>query len=59
MTTIDITKENYKAIKQLYSTAVANGAKQFSYNGQEVVTAYAKYLLEHMENVLQIKPKKK
>ena len=44
-----MTKEQYQAIKKLYDKAVEADDKSFKYEGAEILTAYAKYLLEHYE----------
>lgn len=37
---------NVELFRKLYTSAVINNKKSFLFNGQEVVTEYAKYLLE-------------
>jgi len=47
---MQITQKNYKTLKKLYEKAVANGDEQFVWEGQDVLTAYAKYLLQYIES---------
>jgi hypothetical protein len=39
----------YPAIKRLYDKAVKEGKEVFQYDGCDILTSYAKYLLEYME----------
>lgn len=55
MANIEVNTGNYKAIKKLFDKAVRDGKESFVYDGLELVTAYAKYLLEYMETILKIK----
>ncbi len=41
--------EHAKKLKKLYLKAVKEKAESFNFRGQEVVTNYAKYLVEHLE----------
>lgn len=54
MDSITINHENYKQLKKAYDKAVKDGVDQFIFEGSELVTKFAKYLLEHMRNVLKI-----
>jgi hypothetical protein len=37
-----------KALKKAYALALLHGADQFEFDGHELLTAYAKYLLEYL-----------
>lgn len=50
--TITITEKNHAAIKKLYEQAVKDKKDSFMFNEHELHVQYAKYLLEHMRNVL-------
>lgn len=41
--------DDYPKIKRLYNKAVKEDEEIFTYKGQEILTQYAKYLLEYME----------
>lgn len=43
--------DEYPAIKKLYEKAVRDGEEVFQYKGQDILTSYAKYLLEYMEMI--------
>lgn len=45
-------KKSYEALKKDYDKAVAEGKEQFTHKGEELVTAYAKYLLEYLKPLL-------
>ncbi len=42
-------KENTKELREVYDTAVADGAEQFVFHGHTLVVDYAKYLLQYLE----------
>lgn len=44
-----ISKENYPAFKKAYQKALKEGKDQFVFEGQDVLTAYAKYVCEYMD----------
>lgn len=44
-----ITKENYPAFKKEYEKAVSSDEKVFWFEGQQVLTDYAKYLVQYVE----------
>lgn len=46
---VEIDISNFKKFKHLYLLAVTNGEVQFIFEGQEVLTAYAKYVIEYWE----------
>ncbi len=52
---MNINIETYAELKALYDNAVETGQKTFTFQEQEMLTGYAKYVLEHTKNVLNIK----
>ena len=44
-----ITEEQYNALKIKYEEAVNGNKEIFMFQGQEIVTVYAKYLLQHLK----------
>lgn len=46
-----ITKENIKAFKAAYNKAVKAELEVFIFEGQEVLTAYAKYVIEYFDTL--------
>jgi hypothetical protein len=49
------TKEMYVELKGQYENAVSKGQEQFEFQGVELLTTFAKYLLEFLDN--EFKPK--
>ena len=49
------TKEMYVELKRQYENAVSNGSEQFEFQGVELLTTFAKYLLEFLDK--EFKPK--
>jgi hypothetical protein len=45
----NITHEDYDELKLAYFKAIEEGAKLFHFKDNEIVTTYAKYILEYME----------
>lgn len=43
------TKESLAALKREYNKAVKASETQFTFNGQPVLVAFAKYLIEYLE----------
>ena len=50
---MDITEEDAKKLRKLYNKAVAEKQNQFYFKGQGLLVPYAKYLLEHLENIFK------
>lgn len=46
--TVTFTKKEFVGLKKAYELAVKQEAKSFTYDGNEYVTGYAKYLLEYL-----------
>ena len=49
---IVFTAEKVKALRRAYVHAVDTNQKQFTFEGNEYVTGYAKYLLEYLKTQL-------
>jgi CO dehydrogenase/acetyl-CoA synthase alpha subunit len=47
---LDLNKETFIELKNEYRKAVDNNAESFIFQNKELVTNYAKYLIEHLEN---------
>jgi hypothetical protein len=45
-------QKSYDDLKKAYDKAVSEGKTQFTYEGEEVLTSYAKYLLEYLKTLL-------
>ena len=43
--------KQYRSLKRLYQKAVDNKEKQFTFENNELLTTFAKYLLMHIENI--------
>jgi hypothetical protein len=46
------TKEEYKELKRLYQKATDEKQEMFIWKEREVLTAYAKYLIQYMDSKL-------
>ena len=44
-----INEANRRQLKKAYNKAVKDGAESFILNGDEILTRYAKYLLEYFD----------
>lgn len=49
MDTINISFADFKQLKKLYKHAVYNKFDKFIFKDREVLTAYAKYMIEYLE----------
>ena len=49
--------EKYNSLKVSYEKAVSENKEQFTFENKILLTSYAKYLLEYLENVLGINEK--
>lgn len=47
---LNINEKQYEMLKRAYSKATKEGQEQFEIQGQPVLTKFAKYLLEYLEN---------
>jgi hypothetical protein len=45
-----VTKKNIDSFKKLYKEASGELKESFMFESQEVLTAYAKYIIEHWNN---------
>jgi len=59
MGNINFNKEKYNSLKLLYEQAVISNREQLVFEGHILLTSYTKYLLQHLENVLEIDEKNK
>ena len=48
MSSINFTREKVQQLQAAYDKCVAEGKEQFTFDGHEILTAYAKYLLMHL-----------
>ena len=44
------TKDQYLDLKRQYENAVSEGQEQFEFQGVELLTTFAKYLLQFLDN---------
>lgn len=51
MTHVAFTPEKLKSLKVAYQAAQAAGADSFMFEGVEILVSYARYVIEHLENV--------
>lgn len=49
---ITFDKKKYRGLKKAYNNAVNDNQDSFTFDKNEYLTAYAKYLLEYLEGVL-------
>ena len=47
-----INLENIDTFKLLYNDAVSKGKEIFVFEGRDVLTSYAKYVIEHFNNIM-------
>jgi len=50
-----VTNENYDDFKKRYNQAVVEGRDKFSFDGTEVLTSFAKYLIEYVDEARKSK----
>jgi hypothetical protein len=50
MNTITFTHETFKSLKSEYKNAVENNKEIFIFQGHELLTAYAKYMIEYLNS---------
>ena len=48
-----ITVNNINQFKEMYDSAVSEGIDIFIFEGSEVLTSYAKYVIEYFDTVLK------
>ena len=49
--------EKYNSLKLSYGKAVSENKEQFTFERQILLTSYAKYMLQYLENKLEINEK--
>lgn len=55
MKSINFNAEKLEELKKLYLNAVTTGSEVFIFDGSEIITTYAKYLIEYLSE--KLKPK--
>ncbi|MFO7897772.1 MAG: hypothetical protein R6V58_01790 [Planctomycetota bacterium] len=50
-TNLIVSREDIKELKKRYNEAVKNGEEVFEFQRQQILTTYAKYLIEYLENL--------
>lgn len=50
---ITIDRHQLGRLKASYTIAVKQGKKEFAFQGQAILTAYAKYLIQYLEGLFQ------
>tara|TARA_Y100001937_G_scaffold27619_1_gene39736 strand:- start:198 stop:365 length:168 start_codon:yes stop_codon:yes gene_type:complete len=55
MQTITFSQEKLQHLKDAYAVAVTEGRDQFTFEGHELLTSYAKYLIEYLTLKLENK----
>jgi hypothetical protein len=53
MKKISFTKQQFKVFKQSFKVALQKNKDSFIFEGNEFMTSYAKYLIEHLEPQLK------
>ena len=56
MARMQMTRTRYEALVKRYDQAVANKEEQFTFEGHELLTAYAKYLLMYLAEQFDRQP---
>ena len=56
MSTLSMNREKYLKLKTEYNSALTQEKKSFIFYGSELLTSYAKYLLEYLSGIYE--PKK-
>ena len=46
--TITFTKETFESLKQSYNRASKNNEEVFNFQGNQILTQYAKYLIDYL-----------
>lgn len=46
---MEFTKLKYQKLRRAYNNAVRQGKEQFVFEGQDILVAYAKYLIQYLE----------
>jgi hypothetical protein len=53
MNYLELSKETFIDLKKEYKKAVENNEEFFIFQNKEIVTEYAKYLIEHLETQIK------
>lgn len=59
MTTVQFTPEKLEQLKNAYRTAINKKADSFTFEGNEYLVSYAKYLIEYLDAELKTEPPNK
>ena len=51
--TINFNYEKLKQLKKQYQNSVDNNVEVFTFDGHEILTSYAKYLIQYLESNLK------
>jgi hypothetical protein len=49
-TTINFTKEKVEELRKLYNHAVENKIELFQFEGNDILTEFAKYMLQYLDS---------
>jgi hypothetical protein len=50
MNIVEFTEESFKRFKKAYEDASSEGKEQFTFEGNDVLVSYAKYLIQYVES---------
>lgn len=50
---IQIDKKDFEVLKNLYQEALSQGENSFIFMGKPVLTSYAKYLIQYLEEIFK------
>jgi phage anti-repressor protein len=53
MNQINFNREKFDELKQLYKIACDTGREIFMFEGNELLTSYAKYLIEYLAQIFE------
>lgn len=59
MRTINFTPNKLVKLKAIYESAKQAGVEQFDFEGHELLTSFAKYLIEYLEMEFDITPSRR
>ena len=54
---LSVSEDSYKKLKKAYEKAVKDGDGSFIFQHREILTAYAKYLLEYLNDTYKFEKK--
>lgn len=56
MSQVNFNRNLFATLKEKYNHAVENKIEVFEFEGQEVLTSYARYLIEYLETIFGSEP---